>query len=135
MRVVITGAAGKIGREILDELSNSHELRLIDRTPVPGRTSVIANLVKYHNHTKASLIKTLLFGTRRWWDAFVGAEIVIHLAEDPSSEASWQRVLHNNIQATWNVFEAAVQHRVNRIIYPSSSWAVKALELELAPAC
>jgi NAD+ dependent glucose-6-phosphate dehydrogenase len=133
MRVVITGAAGKIGREIVDELSNSHELRLIDCTPVPGRMSVIANLAKYHNHTKAGLIKTWLFGTRRWLDAFAGAEIVIHLAEDPSSEASWQRVVHNNIQATWNVFETAVQHRVSRVIYPSSSWAVKALEL--APAC
>jgi NAD+ dependent glucose-6-phosphate dehydrogenase len=135
MRVVITGAAGKIGREVVDELSKSHELRLIDCTPVPGRTSVIANLAKCHNRTKAGLIKTLLFGTPGWWDAFAGAEIVIHLAEDPSSEASWQRVLHNNIQATWNVLQAAVQHQVRRVIYASSSWAVKALELELAPAC
>ncbi|MGH7901039.1 MAG: NAD-dependent epimerase/dehydratase family protein, partial [Thermodesulfobacteriota bacterium] len=60
---------------------------------------------------------------------------VIHLAEEPNPQASWETVFHNNIMATWNVFQACAQHRVRRVIYASSNWVVKALELELAPAC
>jgi hypothetical protein len=71
----------------------------------------------------------------KWNEAFRGAEVVIHLAEDPSPSTSWQRVLHNNIQATCNVFQCAVYHRVPRVVYASSLWAIKALEKELAPDC
>jgi len=39
MAVIITGAAGQIGSQIVEELSNLHELCLIDRIPVPGHTS------------------------------------------------------------------------------------------------
>lgn len=59
----------------------------------------------------------------------------MHLAEDPDSEAAWQRVLHNNLQATWSVLQARVQHWVRRVIDASSIWAMKALELGLAPTC
>ena len=44
-------------------------------------------------------------------------------------------VCFDNIQATWNVIEAAVRYHVPRIVYASSNHAVKALEKTLAPAC
>jgi nucleoside-diphosphate-sugar epimerase len=34
MRVIITGAAGEIGRQTVEELSDGHELCLMDRRPV-----------------------------------------------------------------------------------------------------
>ena len=34
-----------------------------------------------------------------------------------------------------NVIEAAVRHRVPRIVFASSNWAVKAWEREVAPSC
>jgi len=43
--------------------------------------------------------------------------------------------LPNNIQATWNVLEAAANHHVRRVVFASSNWAVRAPELELAPDC
>ena len=44
MRVVITGAAGRIGSQLIDELSASHELLVMDRRPIVGRKSIIADL-------------------------------------------------------------------------------------------
>lgn len=64
-----------------------------------------------------------------------GADVVLHLAADPRPEASWQSVVSNNIEATWNVCEAAAQHHVPRVVFASSNYVVKALENELAPAC
>jgi UDP-glucose 4-epimerase len=61
--------------------------------------------------------------------------VVIHLAANMQSLAPWDKVLPNNIQATWNVLEAAANHRVGRVVFASSNWAVKALEQQLAPAC
>ena len=133
LHVLITGAAGRIGREIVNELSASHELRLIDCMPVPGRAAMVADLAKYHG--RARVIPWSWTLPRRWRDAFKGIDVVIHLAENPDHQASWQQVLQNNLQATWNVMQACVQHRVRRVVYASSNWAVKALELALAPTC
>jgi len=133
MRVVITGAAGLIGSEIVDELSGSHELCLLDSKPVSGYESIVVDLSQYD--ARAQLSSRSEVGLQRWTDSFEGVKVVIHLAEDTNSKATWQRVLHNNIQATWNVLQASVQHRVRRVVYASSNFAVKALEMELVPEC
>jgi uronate dehydrogenase len=133
MRVVVTGAAGNIGRAMIDHLAAAHEVFLIDSKRVPGRASRVADLARSRNQITS--VKTGLFGACHWQELFAAADVVIHLAEDPRSTASWQCILHNNIQTTWNVLEAAVQHRVRRVVYASSGWAVKALELQLMPAC
>jgi len=135
VRIVITGAAGNIGMPVGDELSDTHEVYLIDRRPVPGRASMAANLVHYPNHGTKGWVVTDLFAGRRWWKAFSGAEVVIHLAEEPQAEANWQRVCDNNLRATWNVLQAAAEYRVRRIVYASSGWAVKSQELQLVPEC
>lgn len=133
MRVLITGAAGRIGKEMIEELSGMHELRLLDRRPVPDRQSLIADLAQAG--TSSSWWRWLKLRSVRWTDLFAGVDVVLHLAADVRNHAPWQRVLPDNIQATWNVLEAAAQHRVRRVVFASSNWAVKALERALAPAC
>jgi nucleoside-diphosphate-sugar epimerase len=125
MRVVITGAAGRIGIQMVEELSDAHELRLIDRVPVPGRKSIVADLAKNHG-----FLRRTSWGLRRkpWMSSFEGADVVLHLAGDVSNHASWKFVLRDNIQVTWNVIEAAVKYQVPRVVFASSNWAVKALE-------
>lgn len=117
MRVVVTGAAGQIGRELVAELDPSHELRLVDRRGDDPRTTIL--------DLGRPLNSEILRGVR----------VVIHLAADPDEHATWASVSVNNIQATWNVLEAAAEQSVPRVIFASSNWAVKALERELAPAC
>lgn len=133
MRVIITGAAGRIGSQMVEELSGSHHLCLVDRSPVPGHTSIIADLAQNHSRSYRRLWSEA--SPARWTEAFQGTDVVVHLAADPSPQAPWPRVLHDNIQATQNVIETAVQHRVRRVVFASSNWAVKAWERELAPSC
>lgn len=133
MRVTITGAAGVIGRQIVEELSGSHELCLIDLLPVPGYKTIIANLAQYHAWTRWRPWRR--FQTPRWEEAFEGTDVILFLANDPRVKYCEKGVLGNNIQMTWNVLQAAVRHQVSRVVYASSNWVVKAKELELAPAC
>ena len=133
MRVVLTGAAGQIGRELVEEFSGVHDLCLLDCVPVPSYKSIIVDLAQAHSIPKVN--PNSEDESLRWSDLFKGADAIIHLAEDPNPGASWDRVLYNNIQATWNVLQAAKEHQVGRVLYASSNFAVRALELELAPAC
>lgn len=134
MRVVITGAAGNIGREIVEELSGTHELCLIDRVPIRARKSIVADLAQHRVRSyRKPWLKARL---PRWMFLFEGADVVLHLAANIDSWApSWERILPDNIQATWNVFEAAARYRVARVIFASSNWAVKAMEERMAPEC
>ena len=112
----MTGAAGQIGRQLIGELSVRHELRLIVRVPVPQRKSVVADIARNHS----------VFGEPHGdFGASLGslrsrADVVIHLAADVRNYASWECVLRDNIQVTWNVIQAAVKYRVPRVVFTSS---------------
>ncbi len=133
MRVVITGAAGRIGIQMVEELSGVYELCLIDRVRLPWRKSVVADLSRrYDGPLKRAWRR---FGRSAWIDLFRGVDVVLHLAADVRNDAPWDSVYVNNIRATWNVLEAAARYQVPRVIFASSNWAVRSLEQSLAPAC
>jgi len=131
MRVVITGAAGRIGTQIVEELSPSHDLSLIDVRPVEGRNSIVADI----SRDPAFTGRRRWFKPKPWSAAFAGANVVVHLGANSDQLAPWEKILPDNIQGTWNVIAAAAQHGVSRVIFASSNWAVKALERKLAPDC
>ena len=133
MHVIMTGAAGRIGTQMVAELADSHTLGLLDRRRIPGRVSSVANLARPSG--RKDWRRWLHMGSARWMSTFKGADVVLHLAAHPVAFAPWTGVLADNIVATWNVVEAAVHHRVARVVFASSNWAVKGLERELAPAC
>jgi nucleoside-diphosphate-sugar epimerase len=135
MRVVITGAAGGIGQAMLDELAPFHELRLLDVVPMPDPRARVVDLARPPRPSTRWRRLWPAAAGERWSDAFEDADVVLHLAAQTSPTASWEEVLRNNVQATWNVGQAATAHRVTRIVFASSHWAVKALEHALAPAC
>jgi len=133
VRIAITGAAGKIGRQMVEELSRSHDLRLIDKRRVPGYGSTVADLAQ--QRFKSFRWPWLNKRRPRWTSAFEGVETVLHLAADTQVSAPWESIFLNNIQATWNVLEGAAEFQVSRVIFASSNWAVKAVENALAPSC
>jgi nucleoside-diphosphate-sugar epimerase len=133
MHVIITGAAGQIGSQLVEELSPSHELRLVDLRPVKGRRSIVADLSR--RPVTSGWRSWFKSRSSRWNEAFEGAQVVVHLAADSQSLAPWEKVLPDNIQATWNILEAAAIYRVPRVVFASSNWAVKAVENRLAPSC
>jgi NAD+ dependent glucose-6-phosphate dehydrogenase len=113
-RVLITGAAGCIGRVLMDRLGGRFELSSLDRRfveGVPSATSDIRDLDE-------------IAPTFEGWDA------VVHLAADPRPDASWESVLANNIIGTRNVFEAARRAGVERVIHASSNHVMGGYYLE-----
>jgi uronate dehydrogenase len=107
--VLLTGAAGGLGtmmRELLPPYG--YELRLFDLAPVEGAPDAItADLAD-----KEALR-----------EAVRGVDAVIHLA-GISLEASFDKILRANIEGTYNLYEAAREEGVRRIVFASSNHAV-----------
>ena len=114
MRIVITGAAGEIGSVVVEELRHSHELVLIDIRPVSRYLTIIADLSKLSAFPQIG-------DQSNWSEAIKGADVVVHLAANKHVMSSWAEVMSDNIQATWNVFEAAARHRIPRVVFASST--------------
>src|SRR5690349_132644 len=103
MRVAITGAAGHIGREMVSELAQTHEIRLIDRVPIFGHESIVADLAEAR--VRSFLEPWSKSRSPKWMQAFEGVNVVLHLAADRSPKAAWEKVVQDNIKTTWNVCE------------------------------
>ncbi|MEZ4661412.1 MAG: NAD(P)-dependent oxidoreductase [Caldilineaceae bacterium] len=63
------------------------------------------------------------------WDAawvkhFQGVDVVVHLAANPNPVPPWADLLGSNLEAVVNVFEAAAQSGVRRVVYASSNHAM-----------
>ena len=110
-RVLITGAAGRIGSLLAQHWRERHELVLIDKHE-PATTA------------PAPFLQCDLCDQDSLPALFEGIDTVIHLAADPNPNASWQSLLPNNIEATHNVLEAAADAGCHRVILASSLNAV-----------
>ena len=104
-RIAITGASGRVGPHVREALESKHDVFAIGRTEVEACETTIADI------TNATEIQ----------DALSDAECVVHLAAESASAASWEEVVDPNINGTWNVYNAAVENEVDRIIFASSN--------------
>jgi uronate dehydrogenase len=110
-KVLITGAAGRIGSFITAQWVDRYDLVLTDvREPKEtfGFPFTLANLSDF------DAVRPLLNGI----------DTVVHLGADPNMEAPWESLLPNNLIATYNVFESAHQAGCRRVIFASSVNAV-----------
>lgn len=108
-RVVITGAAGLIGRSIRQLLPASWEVTHTDLQPAEGVRRLDVTDVR---------------ACRR---AFEGADAVVHLAAVPDPEASWEQLRGPNVEGAVAVAQAAVDCRLRRLVLTSSLQAVSAV--------
>jgi uronate dehydrogenase len=115
MKLLITGAAGKIGRVLRQGLRGRYDwLRLTDIAPLgpagPGEECVAADL------GDLAAMERLC----------AGIDCVVHLggvSEEPAENA-WAQVLPANIVGVYNLFEAARRAGVRRVVFASSNHAV-----------
>ncbi|AUV83840.1 NAD(P)-dependent oxidoreductase [Salinigranum rubrum] len=104
-RVAVTGAAGNVGRETVDALSNDHDVTPITHREREGLDSVILDVRDGEELTAA----------------FEGHDVVVHLAANPDPGAGWQSVYEVNIGGTYNVYEAALSAGVDRVVFASTN--------------
>lgn len=113
--VLITGMSGLIGEVVRRRLESACILRALNRRDVPGVVCHCADIAD-------------LEAIR---PAFDGIDVVVHLAAIVDGDSPWDDTLHHNIIGTYNVFEAARQAGVKRIIYASSGAVVSGWEQEM----
>lgn len=107
-KVLLTGAAGRIGTFIRNGLGDKYELSGTDRIPVEvdGFPCVTADLTDFD---------AIL-------PAFEGVDTVVHLAAEArhTPDIWWDLLLPDNVTATANVFEAARRGGASRVVFFSS---------------
>ena len=109
--VLITGAGGGIGTHLRRELAGKYRLKLSDIRPLQalsqGETFAAGDI--------ASLDDMLRVAS--------GVDAIVHLG-GYSVEGPWEDILQANIVGWYNVFEAARQNGVKRILFATSNHAV-----------
>jgi uronate dehydrogenase len=108
-RVLITGAAGRIGSVLRAGLAGRHAaLRLLDRKPVadprPGEEVVLADL-----RDRAALAA-----------AVAGVDALVHLAGAPDPR-DFEEMFRANVRGLYDLFEAARAAGVRRIVFASTN--------------
>ncbi len=116
MKVVLTGAAGVIGKAVRQHLGGRYEFVSITRSPAefPSVVGDIRNLDAIR-------------------PAFDGADAVVHLAASISVDSPWESVRDDNLIGTYNVYEAARQAGLKAIVFASSNHTIGGYELDGAP--
>ncbi len=111
MQILITGAAGLIGRKLTQRLECEHELRLADVQPLAGDPRFVSCDV-----TRPSEVRS----------AMRGIDAVVHLAIASGHEGEFEDDEFNqqrfdvNVKGMWNVLEAARRAGVRRFVQTSS---------------
>ena len=108
-KVLITGAAGRIGSVLRDGLKHRYDVRLLyNRTVLPagpGEEVVVGSLTDQE----------------KMIEAVDGVDAVAHMAAIPTGAAPFDDVLEANIRGTYHIYEACRITGVGRVVYASTN--------------
>lgn len=114
-KVMITGAAGLLGRVLSQQLAErGHDVLGVDRD-APRRGPV-----RRADMSKPASLDGLLDGV----------DVLVDLAANPSVDTPWEDVWRNNVPATRNALEAARLAGVRRVVFASSNHVTGEYERE-----
>jgi nucleoside-diphosphate-sugar epimerase len=109
--ILLTGASGHIGQVFLRYYGDQYVMRLAYNThPIDapsGHEAIRMDLTQFDQVLAAAS----------------GMQAIVHMGADSRGRAPWESVLQNNIVGTYNVYEAARQAGVDRVVYASSNHA------------
>jgi len=114
-KIIVTGGAGFIGSHLVDKLVENHQVIIIDNL-FSGKEENLNPKAEFHNLdiTDFDSIKPL----------FENVDYVFHLAAIPRVPFSVEDPISTsktNILGTVNVFKAAADNNVKRVVFASSS--------------
>ncbi|HAA77382.1 TPA: NAD(P)-dependent oxidoreductase [Candidatus Latescibacteria bacterium] len=112
----VTGANGKVGRVLVDGLRDEYDLTALTRREVDFPSTVVS-----------------LNDREALAEALSGIEALIHLGADPSPTSGWESIRDNNIDATYNVFDACVTAGVKRMIFASTNHTMHGHTIKTTP--
>lgn len=116
MRLLVTGAHGRLGRWVVEELRGDHEIvaASLDAPPDGGDAADGVRHVRADLTDPADVARVT-----------EGAEAVVHLAAIPSPIGREpERVFANNMLSTFHVVEAAMRAGAGKVIYSGSGSAL-----------
>ncbi|MBS2939126.1 NAD(P)-dependent oxidoreductase [Nocardioides sp. J2M5] len=117
MRVLVTGAAGSLGRTVCPGLVEAgHEVVGLDLVPAPDGTTFAWHEADCADADAVEAVVAAL-------SAGGSLDAVVHLAGFPD-EASLPTELTSHVVTTAALLDAMLAHRVPRIVYASSNHAV-----------
>jgi nucleoside-diphosphate-sugar epimerase len=121
MRIVVTGGSGKGGKWVVRDLrDHGHDVLNVD--------------VRHAGGTERSTLVADLADLGQTQDALSGADAVVHFAAIPAPGLRPDgETFRINALSTYNVFAAAVDHRVKRVVWASSE-TVLGLPFDIPPA-
>jgi NAD(P)-dependent dehydrogenase (short-subunit alcohol dehydrogenase family) len=110
--VLITGAAGNLGQKLRKHLEagGGYELTLLDRRPADMQQVISADLSTY---------------AENWVRRFRGQDVLVHLAAVANPWVPWASLQKDNVDVLLNVFRAAVENRVKRVVFASTGRAFR----------
>lgn len=113
-KILITGMSGLIGGVLRRRLEGRHELTALNRSAVAG--------VRCHRADIADLAAIA--------PAFAGQDTVVHLAAFVGEPKGLAEMLPQNVVGVYNVFEAAREAGVKRVVFGSSGAVISGWERE-----
>ena len=127
MKFIVTGACGFIGSHLTDRLlAAGHEVVGIDGfVAFYPREMKERNIASAKTSPRFTLHETLIETAENLPSLLDGADAIYHLAAQAGVRASWgddfRGYVDHNVLGTQKLLEAAVNARVPRLIYASSS--------------
>ncbi|WP_257351603.1 NAD-dependent epimerase/dehydratase family protein [Pseudalkalibacillus decolorationis] len=123
-RILVTGAAGKIGQDVANILGKqeNYQLRLAD---------INLSALEVFKDTNHETIYLDVSDLEACQEASTDIDLVIHLAGDPSPDADFYgSLLESNIKGTYNIFRASKDNNVSKMIVASSAQTIESYPLD-----
>lgn len=114
-QLLITGIDGCIGAVLRKALEQAHDVYGVDQAGPFSDRIVSADISEY-----AQVAQVI--------QRFSPLNSITHLAGNPSVSVSWESVLSANIIGTRNIFKAAREFQVRRLVFASSNHVTGAYE-------
>ena len=107
MKILLTGGAGDLGRDLGPLLARYHDVKVLDiKKPDNDLEFVSCDISKSEDVEQATK----------------GVDVIAHLAALISADTSTQ-FIDVNAKGTCNILEAALKNGVKKVVYASSVWA------------